>query len=294
MLLWVLILALSPAPPWPSSAATCRPSLRADVLAVQAGIAVGLPALHHPGLQSLHAHPARSPKGTRPQSRSCRTRALAHRPCLYAGYVGLSMAFAVAVAALSRGRVDAAWACWAALMLPPGPAPRSGSRRGSWWAYYELGWGGWWFWDLVENGSLKCRGPRRRRWTRPPCWRGAGALIGTVLLANPPFSLSRWGTFLVRSGILNQRARLRRRSAARNLHPGGSIGATDRGGASTLCLAGAGAEDRGRSSRRSRGRAASPSTTCSSWALTATVFLGTFSPVFIEMLNGDKISVGPP
>ena len=128
-----------------------------------------------------------------------------HPPMLYMGYVGLSVAFAFAVAALIGGTLDAAWARWtrpwttaAWIFLTVGIA------LGSWWAYYELGWGGWWFWDPVENASFMP-------------WLVATALIHslavtekrggfkswTVLLALLAFSLSLLGTFLVRSGVLS-------------------------------------------------------------------------------------------
>jgi cytochrome c-type biogenesis protein CcmF len=127
-----------------------------------------------------------------------------HPPMLYMGYVGFSVAFAFAIAALIGGRLDAAWARWsrpwttvAWIFLTVGIA------LGSWWAYYELGWGGWWFWDPVENASLMP-------------WLVGTALIHslavtekrgafkswTVLLAISAFSLSLLGTFLVRSGVL--------------------------------------------------------------------------------------------
>ncbi|HMU91230.1 MAG: heme lyase CcmF/NrfE family subunit [Pseudomonadales bacterium] len=127
-----------------------------------------------------------------------------HPPMLYMGYVGFSVAFAFAIAALTSGRLDAAWARWsrpwtavAWLFLT------LGITLGSWWAYYELGWGGWWFWDPVENASFMP-------------WLIGTALIHslaatekrgvfkswTVLLAIFAFSLSLLGTFLVRSGVL--------------------------------------------------------------------------------------------
>ena len=128
-----------------------------------------------------------------------------HPPVLYAGYVGFAIPFAFAVAALLEGRVDAAWGRWvrpwtlAAWCLLTG-----GIALGSWWAYYELGWGGFWFWDPVENASLL------------PWLSGTALLhsaivvekrealkIWTILLAIGTFSLSLCGTFLVRSGILN-------------------------------------------------------------------------------------------
>jgi cytochrome c-type biogenesis protein CcmF len=127
-----------------------------------------------------------------------------HPPILYFGYVGFSVAFAFACATLLEGRLDAAWARWtrpwtltAWLFLTIGIA------LGSWWAYYELGWGGWWFWDPVENASFMP-------------WLAGTALIHslavtekrglfkswTLLLAVSAFSLSLLGTFLVRSGVL--------------------------------------------------------------------------------------------
>jgi cytochrome c-type biogenesis protein CcmF len=129
---------------------------------------------------------------------------VAHPPMLYMGYVGFSVAFAFAIAALIGGKLDATWARWsrpwttvAWMFLTCGIA------LGSWWAYYELGWGGWWFWDPVENASFMP-------------WLVGTALIHslavtekrggfkswTVLLAIAAFSLSLLGTFLVRSGVL--------------------------------------------------------------------------------------------
>lgn len=129
---------------------------------------------------------------------------VAHPPMLYMGYVGFSVAFAFAISALISGRLDATWARWsrpwttvAWMFLTVGIA------LGSWWAYYELGWGGWWFWDPVENASFMP-------------WLVGTALIHslavtekrggfkswTVLLAIAAFSLSLLGTFLVRSGVL--------------------------------------------------------------------------------------------
>ena len=129
---------------------------------------------------------------------------IVHPPMLYMGYVGFSVAFSFAIAALWSGRLDAAWArwsrpwtnlAWAFLTL--------GIALGSWWAYYELGWGGWWFWDAVENASFMP-------------WLAGTALVHclavtekrgvfkswTVLLAITTFSLSLLGAFIVRSGVL--------------------------------------------------------------------------------------------
>ncbi|AEV25574.1 MULTISPECIES: heme lyase CcmF/NrfE family subunit [Azospira] len=217
-----------------------------------------------------------------------------HPPMLYMGYVGFSVAYAFAVAALLSGQLDAAWARWsrpwttsAWIFLTLGIA------LGSWWAYYELGWGGWWFWDPVENASFMP-------------WLVGTALIHslavtekrgsfknwTVMLAIGAFSLSLLGTFLVRSGVLT------------SVH----AFATDptRGifilaflvvviGSSLVLFAwrapkvGLG----GRFSLVSR----------ESFLLTnnvllvvgcGTVFLGTLYPLLIDALNAGKISVGPP
>ncbi|WP_417663420.1 heme lyase CcmF/NrfE family subunit [Pseudomonas sp.] len=127
-----------------------------------------------------------------------------HPPMLYMGYVGFSVAFAFAIAALIGGRLDAAWARWSRPWTIIAWAFLGvGITLGSWWAYYELGWGGWWFWDPVENASFMP-------------WLVGTALIHslavtekrgvfkswTVLLAISAFSLSLLGTFLVRSGVL--------------------------------------------------------------------------------------------
>lgn len=128
-----------------------------------------------------------------------------HPPILYAGYVGFAVPFAFAVAALLEGRIDAAWGRWVRpWTLASWCLLTCGIALGSWWAYYELGWGGFWFWDPVENASLL------------PWLTGTALLhsaivvekrealkVWTVLLAIGTFSLSLSGTFLVRSGILN-------------------------------------------------------------------------------------------
>ena len=128
-----------------------------------------------------------------------------HPPILYAGYVGFAVPFAFAVAALLEGRIDASWGRWVRpWTLASWCLLTSGIALGSWWAYYELGWGGFWFWDPVENASLL------------PWLTGTALLhsaivvekrealkVWTVLLAIGTFSLSLSGTFLVRSGILN-------------------------------------------------------------------------------------------
>ena len=128
-----------------------------------------------------------------------------HPPMLYMGYVGFAVAFAFAVAALLAGRLDAAWARWSRPWTTAAWVFLTlGIALGSWWAYYELGWGGWWFWDPVENASfmpwligtalLHSLAVTEKRGTFKS-W--------TVLLAISAFSLSLLGTFLVRSGVLS-------------------------------------------------------------------------------------------
>ena len=127
-----------------------------------------------------------------------------HPPMLYMGYVGFSVAFAFAIAALIAGRLDAAWARWS---RPWTTAAWSfltvGVALGSWWAYYTLGWGGWWFWDPVENASFMpwLVGTALMHSLAVTSKRGAFR-SWTVLLAITAFSLSLLGTFLVRSGVL--------------------------------------------------------------------------------------------
>ena len=166
-----------------------------------------------------------------------------HPPFLYAGYVGLSVAFSFAVAALIEGRVDAAWARWVRpWTLAAWMFLTIGIAMGSWWAYYELGWGGFWFWDPVENASFMP-------------WLIACALlhsavvvekrnalkVWTILLAILAFSLSLVGTFLVRSGVLDLGSclcRRSRRAASSSWHPCG----LHRRCADALCLARAAAQ----------------------------------------------------
>ncbi len=217
-----------------------------------------------------------------------------HPPMLYMGYVGFSVAFAFAVAALISGRLDAAWArwskpwtnmAWVSLTL--------GIALGSWWAYYELGWGGWWFWDPVENASFMP-------------WLVGTALIHslsatekrglfkswTVLLAMLAFSLSLIGAFLVRSGVLT------------SVH----TFATDPGRGvfllilisivigSSLVIYGIRAP-----SIRASGSYALVSREVGLLlnnvfmvTAAATILLGTLYPLFLDALGLGKVSVGPP
>ncbi len=127
-----------------------------------------------------------------------------HPPTLYIGYVGFSMAFSFAIAALLEGRVNSAWARWVRpWTLAAWIFLTAGIALGSWWAYYELGWGGWWFWDPVENASFM-------PWLAGTALLHSAVVVEkrdalkswTILLAILTFSLSLIGTFLVRSGVL--------------------------------------------------------------------------------------------
>ena len=180
-------------------------TLRANVLAVQAMIGVAF-ALFIVLTSNPFARLDPAPFDGRGLNPILQDPALAfHPPFLYAGYVGFSIAFSFAVAALIEGRTTAAWARWVRpWTLAAWMSLTLGIAMGSWWAYYELGWGGWWFWDPVENASFM------------PWLAGTALLhsalvmekrealkVWTVLLAILTFSLSLMGTFLVRSGVLS-------------------------------------------------------------------------------------------
>src|SRR6476660_9650896 len=204
MLLWALILAL-----FGAAVAlfgnNLPDSLRARVLGVQALIGVGFLAfILFTSNQFERLSPA-PPDGNGLNPLLQDPGLAFHPPMLYLGYVGFSVTYAFAIAALLEGRVDAAWARWVRpWTLAAWCFLTCGIALGSWWSYYVLGWGGYWFWDPVENASLL------------PWLSGTALLhsaivvekrealkIWTILLAIGTFSLSLCGTFLVRSGILN-------------------------------------------------------------------------------------------
>ena len=203
MLLWALILALFGAAVAVFGAGL-PDSLRSRVLAIQALIGVGFLAflLFTSNPFERISPPPADGNGLNPLLQDP---GLAfHPPLLYLGYVGYSVTYSFAVAALLEGRVDAAWARWVRpWALAAWCFLTLGIALGSWWAYYILGWGGFWFWDPVENASLMP-------------WLAGTALLHsaivvekrdalkswTVLLALLAFSLSLLGTFLVRSGVL--------------------------------------------------------------------------------------------
>jgi cytochrome c-type biogenesis protein CcmF len=293
MLLWVLMLALFGAAV-AAFGANLPPALKALVLAVQSSIAVAfcvfLLLASNPFARILEA-----PGEGRGLNPILQDPALAfHPPFLYGGYVGLSIAFSFAIAALIEGRIDAAWARWvrpwtlAAWMLLT-----LGIAMGSWWAYYELGWGGWWFWDPVENASLMP-------------WLAATALlhsavvmekrealkVWTILLAILAFSLSLMGTFLVRSGVLTS-------VHAFAVDPARGVAILT---ILTLFVGGALSLFALRVSALRQGGLFAPVSREASLVLNnlllttacATVLIGTLYPLALEALTGAKISVGAP
>ncbi|MBV8682143.1 MAG: heme lyase CcmF/NrfE family subunit [Caulobacteraceae bacterium] len=217
-----------------------------------------------------------------------------HPPVLYLGYVGLSIAFSFAIAALLEGRVDSNWGRWVRpWVLAAWIFLTIGITMGSVWSYYTLGWGGWWFWDPVENASLmpwllatallhSCLVLEKR-----------GALVSwTLLLAILTFSMSLVGTFLVRSGVLTS-VHAFAIDAQRGVYILGIV-AVLTGAALGLYAWRAPALKTGSLFGLVSKEYAITVNNLFLAAATATVFLGTFYPVFAEVFNGDKISVGPP
>jgi cytochrome c-type biogenesis protein CcmF len=217
-----------------------------------------------------------------------------HPPTLYMGYVGFSVAFSFAVAALMEGKLDAAWArfvrpwvllAWCFLTM--------GITLGSFWAYYILGWGGWWFWDPVENVSLMpwLAGTALLHSILVVEKRGA-LLSWALLLAILTFSLSLIGTFVVRSGVLTSVHSFASDPARGIFILLILILAT--GGALTLYATRIGKVQVGSSFAivsRETGLVLNNALLMVSVFI---VFLGTFYPLLIDLLSSDKISIGPP
>ena len=217
-----------------------------------------------------------------------------HPPFLYLGYVGFSMAFSFAVAALIEGRVDPAWARWVRpWTLAAWCFLTIGIAMGSWWAYYELGWGGWWFWDPVENASFMP-------------WLVGTALMHslavaekrsafkswTVLLAIMAFSLSLLGTFLVRSGVLTS-VHAFANDPARGVFILIMLAVVV--GASLMLYAWRGPQVKGTGTFAMVSReTALLANNVLLVVVTATILLGTIYPLFMDAFGLGKISVGPP
>ena len=204
MMLWVFILALFGA--LVAAFGSNLPVKLEGQRARRAGLDRGrLPAVHSHHLESVPAHRRCAVRGPRSQSGPARSRGSPfHPPLLYLGYVGFSIAFSFAIAALLEGRIDAAWARWVRpWVLAAWMCLTLGIAGGSYWAYYELGWGGYWFWDPVENASLMPWLAGTALLHSAVVMEKRGALkVWTILLAILAFSLSLIGTFLVRSGVL--------------------------------------------------------------------------------------------
>ncbi|WP_373356395.1 heme lyase CcmF/NrfE family subunit [Pseudoroseicyclus sp. CXY001] len=293
MLLWLLILAL-----FGAAAAAFGGNLplrlKALVLAVQGAIGAAFAAfilftsnpflrLASPPFDGADLNPLLQDPGL-----------AFHPPFLYLGYVGLSMSFSFAIAALIEGKVDAAWARWVRpWTLAAWIFLTIGIAMGSWWAYYELGWGGFWFWDPVENASFMP-------------WLIAGALLHsaivaekrealkswTILLAILAFGFSLLGTFLVRSGVITSV-----HAFATDPTRGVAILvllAIFVGGGLTLYAARAGAMQ----AKGVFGLVSRESALVVNNVLLATacfiVFLGTLWPLFAEVVLGRVLSVGAP
>ena len=293
MLLWVLILALFGLMV-AEFGRNLPPSLKARVLAVQGAIGLGflwfILFTSNPFLR-LDPVPVEG-QGLNPLLQDP---GLAfHPPFLYLGYVGFSMAFSFAVAALIEGRVDPAWARWVRpWTLAAWCALTIGIALGSWWAYYELGWGGWWFWDPVENASFMP-------------WLVGTALLHSaivvekrdtlkswsVLLAIVAFGLSLLGTFLVRSGVLTS-VHAFATDPARGVFILGLLVIIIGGALVLYTIRAPTLKGGGLFAPISREGALLLNNLLLTTAA-AVVFIGTLYPLVLDAVGGGKVSVGPP
>jgi cytochrome c-type biogenesis protein CcmF len=217
-----------------------------------------------------------------------------HPPMLYMGYVGFSVAFAFAIAALLSGKMDVAWARWSRpWTIVAWMFLSIGITGGSWWAYNELGWGGWWFWDPTENASFMP-------------WLAGTALLHslavtekrgafknwTVLLAILAFSMSLLGTFLVRSGVLSS-VHAFATDPTRGVFILGFLGVVIGGSLTLFAFRASTMPTGGRFTWFSRESLLLANNVVLVAALGA-VLLGTLYPLFMDALGMGKISVGPP
>ncbi|THD56233.1 heme lyase CcmF/NrfE family subunit, partial [Phenylobacterium sp.] len=293
MLLWVLILGVYGAAV-SLFGGTLRETLQARVLGVQGLIGVAfLGFLIFTSNPFLRLSPVPL-EGTELNPLLQDPGLVSHPPLLYLGYVGFSVAFAFAVAALLEGRVDAAWARWVRPWVLAAWVPLTcGITLGSLWAYYELGWGGWWFWDPVENASLMPWLLGTALLHSALVLERRGALVSwTILLAILTFSLSLVGTFLVRSGILTS-VHAFAVDPRRGVYILGIIAVTT-GAALGLYAWRAPSLRTGALFAPLSREGGITLNNLFLVTLATVVFLGTFSPVFIELIGSDKISVGPP
>ncbi|MBC6980955.1 heme lyase CcmF/NrfE family subunit [Caulobacter sp. 17J80-11] len=217
-----------------------------------------------------------------------------HPPFLYGGYVGFSIVFSFAIAALIEGRVDAAWARWVRpWTLAAWSLLTVGIALGAFWAYYELGWGGWWFWDPVENASFMPWLVGAALLHSAIVTEKRGALPGwTVFLALAAFTFSMLGAFLVRSGVLTS-VHAFAVDPARGVLLLGILGVAAGAGFALFAW---------RAPSFAPGGVFAPVSRESTLVLnnvflsaaTATVLLGTLYPLIVEAVRGDAVSVGAP
>ncbi|MBI2379402.1 MAG: heme lyase CcmF/NrfE family subunit [Gammaproteobacteria bacterium] len=219
---------------------------------------------------------------------------IVHPPLLYMGYVGFSVAFAFAIAALLAGRLDSAWARWSRPWTTVAWCFLTvGIALGSWWAYYELGWGGWWFWDPVENASFM------------PWLVGTGLIHSlavsekrgvfkswTVLLAIAAFSLSLLGTFLVRSGVLTS-VHAFASDPVRGLFILGFLGVIVGGSLLIYALRAGGVRSEGSFELLSRETGLLLNNVILA-VCALVILLGTLLPLLSDAFGWGKLSVGPP
>jgi cytochrome c-type biogenesis protein CcmF len=217
-----------------------------------------------------------------------------HPPFLYLGYVGFSVVFSFAVAALIEGRVDAAWARWVRpWTLAAWSFLTVGITLGAFWAYYELGWGGWWFWDPVENASFLPWLVGAALLHSAIVTEKRGALTGwTVFLALAAFSFSMLGAFLVRSGVLTS-VHAFAVDPERGQLLLAILGLTAGSGFALFAWRAPALKPGGVFAPVSRESALVLNNIFLS-AATATVLLGTLYPLIVEAATGRPISVGPP
>jgi cytochrome c-type biogenesis protein CcmF len=217
-----------------------------------------------------------------------------HPPLLYMGYVGTAVTFAFAIAALIEGRVDAAWGAWVRpWALASWAFLTLGIALGSWWAYYELGWGGYWFWDPVENASLMPWLASTALLHSAIVVEKRGALkIWTVLLALLAFALSMLGTFLVRSGVLNS-VHSFAADPARGVFILGMLVVYVGGALALFAWRAPGMTPQGAFAPLSR-EGALVLNNLLLCCICAVVFVGTLYPLFLDLLTDRLISVGPP
>ncbi len=293
MLLWVLILTLFGALVALFSA-NLPAMLRADALGIQALIALAFhlfilvtsnpfARLQEPPFEGRDLNPVLQDFGL-----------AVHPPFLYLGYVGFSVTFSFAVAALIEGRIDAAWARWVRpWALAAWMALTLGIAMGSYWAYYELGWGGWWFWDPVENASLMPWLAGTALLHSAVVMEKRNALkVWTILLAILAFSLSLIGTFLVRSGVLTS-VHAFATDPTRGVFILGIL-VFFIGGALSLYAWRAPALKQGGLFAPISREGALVFNNLFLTTVCATIFVGTLYPLALEAITAEKISVGAP